>query len=459
MGKGNAREQALNILYRIETQKSYSTQMLDNVSRDNTLDERDRALVHQLVKGTLERRGTLDHVLDSLVKSGVGKLTPWIRNILRLGTYQILFLTRIPVEAAVNESVNLARQHGHQGTIKLVNAVLRKVAAEGNALLLHSGSNSVEELATVHSHPPWMVERWVRQWGIEETIALCTANNRAWPPCLRTNTLRATTAQLRQMLQAEGVAFEPARYYPDCTIITALPPDLRLHTLQAYRDGLFLVQDESFALIGELVDPQPHELVVDLCSAPGGKTTHLAALMHDQGRVVAVDPHAHRLQLVRENCQRLHVRIVETVEGDGRTVALNRLADRILIDAPCSGTGVLGRRSDARWNKSPDDIPRLHTLQFELLTHAATLLRPGGCLVYTTCSLEPEENEGTVEAFLQRCPGYRRVPVAGRIPPELVDQSGYYRTWPHRHGMGGAFGAILIRDETGDRGGGKGETR
>ena len=241
------------------------------------------------------------------------------------------------------------------------------------------------------------------------------------------------------------MGWQPARYHPDCTIITGLPPDRRIHTLDAYRQGLFLVQDESFAMVAPLVDPQPGDLVVDLCSAPGGKTTHLAALMGNQGRVVAVDPHPHRLELVRDNCDRLGVTIVERLAADGRALQLDRPADAVLVDAPCSGTGVLGRRSDARWNKSPDDLPGLRVLQRELLLHAATLLRPGGRLVYTTCAIDAEENEGAVAAFLSAATGFERTPIAGEVPAELVDEQGFFRTWPHRHGMGGAFGAVMIK--------------
>lgn len=442
----NAREQALKILYRVDTQKSYATQLLDQVSKDNTLADRDRALIHQLVKGTLEWRGKIDFILERLVKHGTKGLTPWILNILRLGAYQILFLDRIPPEVAVNEAVNLAKKYGHQGTIRLVNAVLRKVATQSQTLL----SSIVEEdpvdyVATNYSHPKWMVQRWIQQIGINETIALCAANNEPWPLCIRTNTLKISTTDLRQLLKADNIAWQPACYEPDCTIIADLPPNLRIHTLKAYHDGLFQVQDESFAIISRLVDPQPGEYIVDLCSAPGGKTTHLAERMHNHGRIAAVDRHLHRLALVRENCKRLGVTIVEEVCADGRTIQLDHLADRVLVDAPCSGTGVLGRRSDARWNKSEDDLPRLRQLQLELLLHAATLVRPGGCLIYTTCAIDAEENDGTVEAFLGNCAEFTRIEVSGHIPPELVDEKGYYRTWPHRHGMGGAFGAVMVK--------------
>lgn len=440
----NVREQALQILYRVETQQAYATRLLAQVTAGAP---RDLALLQQLVKGTLDWRGAIDGVLDPVVKGGLAALTPWIRNILRLGAYQILYLDRIPPEVAVSEAVELAKRHGHRGTVGLVNAVLRKVVAQRSSGTVPTPGAPPDDAATIavtYSHPAWLVQRWVTQLGPEATAALCAANNRAWPLSLRTNTLKVATDELRRRLHDEGLALHPAQYHPDCTIVDHLPSGRRLHELATYRAGLFQVQDESAAFVADLVDPQPGELVVDLCSAPGGKTTHLAALMGDRGRIVAVDPHAGRLRLVQENCARLGISSVDGLVADGRSVQLERPADRVLVDAPCSGLGALGRRSDARWNKSEDDLSRLHALQVELLEHAATLLKPGGRLVYSTCTVEPLENDGTVEAFLRAPPEHHVLRPSSRIPAALVDDNGYYRTWPHRHGMGGAFGTILI---------------
>jgi len=265
---------------------------------------------------------------------------------------------------------------------------------------------------------------------------------------LLTNTLKIGTPALRRALQTAGLACHPAPYHPDCTIVDALPHDRRLNELSAYHDGLFLVQDESSAFVTRVVDPQPGEFVVDLCSAPGGKAANMAMLMRNQGRILAVDLHPKRLGVVAANGARLGISIVETVGADGRVAHVDRPADRVLVDAPCSGLGTLGRRSDARWNKSEDDLPRLRALQLELLWHAATLLRPGGRLVYSTCTIAPEENEGIVREFLRDNPTYRAIDASDGLPDlpsALVDEQGYYHTWPHRHGMGGAFGAALVR--------------
>ncbi|MDQ2714519.1 MAG: 16S rRNA (cytosine(967)-C(5))-methyltransferase RsmB [Chloroflexota bacterium] len=446
MPNKSAREMALQILYRIETKKAYSTVLLDQAANDQNWDG-NQALLRQLVKGTLEWRGKIDSVLEQVVKGDLDSLTPWIRNILRLATYQILFLDRIPPEVAVNESVELAKRYGHRGTVRLVNAVLRKVVAQRQQKVAPPivEQDPADYIAINFSHPKWMVQRWIQQLGAEETIELCMANNQAGHLCLRTNTLKGSTSDLRMQLEKEGIDFRPAQYAPDCTIVTKLPRTTRLNQLSSYCNGLFQVQDESSALIAYLVDPQPGECIVDLCSAPGGKTTHCAALMQNQGRILAVDLHRHRLHLIQTNAKRLGITMIEEVCADGRTLHLDHLADRVLVDAPCSGLGVLGRRSDARWNKAESDLQGLRVLQLELLQHASTLVKPGGRLVYSTCTIDIDENEGIVQTFINNSSDYKLLGAPEHIPTPLVDQQGYYRTWPHRHDMGGAFGAVMIR--------------
>ena len=441
--KKNTREKALQILYRIETRQAYAPLLLNQVAQDKDWNG-DQDFLRQLVKGTLEWRGRIDFVLEHLVKEGLASLTPWIRNILRLATYQILFLQGVPPEVAVNEAVELAKRHGHQGTTRLVNAVLRRVVTEGKSMALPPIEQDLaEHISVLYSHPKWIIQRWINQIGAEETIQLCIANNQPGPLCLRTNTLKIQTSDLQTRLKAEGLELHAASYAPDCTIVTKLPDHTRLHELAVYREGLFQIQDESSALIAYLVDPRPGEYIVDLCSAPGGKTTHLAALMQNQGRILAIDVHRKRLDLIHASCTRLRISIVEEMCADGRSLQLDRPADCVLVDAPCSGLGVLGRRSDARWQKTESDLQKLTSLQLELLEHAATLVKPGGRLVYSTCTIDREENEGVIQAFMRNTPDFQVLEAPEQIPSSLIDQRGYYRTWPQRHGMGGAFGVAL----------------
>jgi 16S rRNA (cytosine967-C5)-methyltransferase len=440
-----ARDEALRILRRVEVDGAFVDRLLQHGLQQPGIGDKDQALIHQLVSGTLAWRARIDEVLDRYVKQGIRSLTPSIRNILRLGVYQLQFLDRIPPEVAVYESVELAKRYGHKGTVGLVNAVLRKVLAEGRADASAQEPRTAEEIASAYSHPEWMVRRWIEQLGIDETIALCETNNRPWPLTLRVNALKADLARLQDALRAEEVDVAPARYASECLLVRSLPPGTRLHALASYQSGWFQVQDESSALVARLVDPQPGDSVIDLCSSPGGKTTHMAMLMANQGTILAVDLHPGRLKLVQENCGRLGITNVQNRAADGRTLHIEQLVDRVLVDAPCSGLGVLGRKQDGRWRKSEDDIARLHQLQSELLRHAATLVRPGGRLVYSTCTIEPAENEHVVEAFLRDHPHYERGAIGASVPEELISEQGYYRTWPQRHQIGGAFGAVLCR--------------
>jgi len=440
----DTREQALHILYRVETGQAFATRLLDG-ERARAGD--DMAFLEQLVKGTLDWRGRLDSILDGVVSGGSARLTPWIRNILRLAAYQILYLDRVPPEIAVHQAVEAAKRHGHRGTAGLVNAVLRSLVRqmqEGGLTRFAASTDDPASIAAAYSHPQWLVERWISQIGVAETVALCAADNHAWPVCLRTNTLRINTPDLRACLETEGVAVRAARFHDDCTLVDKLPRGVRLHDLAAYQEGLFAVQDESSAFVALVVDPQPGETVVDLCSAPGGKTMHLVALMKNEGRIIAVDPHPGKLGLVEENAARLGATIVETRAEDGRTITLLEQADRVLVDTPCSGLGALGRHSDARWNKAADDLAGLGVLQQQLLHHAASLVKPGGRLVYSTCSIDADENEGAVAAFLETHPEYVRQAAPASIPAPLT-MDGMLRTWPQRHDMGGAFGAVMMR--------------
>ncbi len=435
-----ALERALRILYRVEAEGAYATRLLDYESGEG------RDLVRQLVRGTLQWRGRLDWVLDLYVRGGIGRLTPWIRNLLRLGAYQVMFLSGARTEVVVHQCVELAKRFGHRGTAGLVNAILRRLASERGSIEYPSlEADPVEHIAVVYSHPRWMVRRWIERLGVEETIRLCEANDSPWPLCVRANTLRTDADALLERLAEDGVAAHPAPYASHCLIVDGLPDGVGIRDLASYSEGLFVVQDESSVLAASLVAPQPGETVVDLCAAPGGKTTQLAAEMNDEGRLIAVDVHPSRLALVSANCERLGISVVETVAADGRTVQLVSEVDRVLVDAPCSGFGMLGRTADARWRRREGDIADLVRLQAGLLGHAAELLRPGGRLVYTTCTTEPEEDEEVVGDFLATHPEFGAISSRGLVPDDLLTPEGYLRTWPHKHHMGGSFGAVLER--------------
>ncbi|MFO7173163.1 MAG: 16S rRNA (cytosine(967)-C(5))-methyltransferase RsmB [Bacillota bacterium] len=448
-----AREVALRALVRIEVDGAYANLALDQaLSRWALPDPRDRALATELVYGVTRRRGTLDWALGQVASRPLADLTPWIRNILRQGAYQLLYLDRIPASAVIHEAVELAKRYGHPGVAGFVNAVLRGLQRRLPELPFPDPERDpAGYLEVAESAPRWLVERWLGEYGPEEARALLAAMNQPPPLTARVNRLRTDREALIQRLAAEGVTAQPTRYSPDGVVLTGVASAASLEALPSHREGLFTVQDESSMLVAPVVDPRPGETVLDIAAAPGGKSTHLAERMGDQGRVVAVDLHPHKIALIEAAAKRLGLRSVEPVCADGRTVG--RLfagrADRVLCDLPCSGLGTLARRPDARWRKRPEDIPTLAALQLELLRAAAQALRPGGVLVYSTCTITREENLAVVEAFLAEHPDFRPDDLTPFLPEALRGEPGVQEGWiqllPHRHGTDGFFIARLVR--------------
>jgi 16S rRNA (cytosine967-C5)-methyltransferase len=343
----------------------------------------------------------------------------------------------------VDESVKLATKYGHSGSAGLVNAVLRRMVREN--LEFPDPEREIEDpteaLAVAYSHPAWLVGRWMHRLGEEETRALLAANNRARPLGLRVNVSRTDRETLRGELEARGVESEASPYSRASLRVTG---NLVPQTLPEFGQGRFFVQDESETLVGQLLLPQAGETVLDLCAAPGGKTTHIQELRGNDGRVIAVDPQRNRLNRVRENVDRLGLTGVDLVQARGETLALGRPVDRVLVDSPCSGLGVLGRRADARWRKTAKSLRSLLPLEAALLAAGAEHVRPGGVLVYSVCSTEPEETTEQVRRFLGAHPGFRLDPAETYVPRETVTD-GCLVLYPHRHGTDGAFAARFLR--------------
>ena len=413
--------------------------MLDGAHARPGGDPRDAALLHELVKGALRWRGRLDWALDGRVHIGMAAVQPWIRNILRLGAYQILLLDRIPMHAAVDESVKLAHKYGHPGAAGLVNSVLRRLAEEKDTIEWPAGDDA-ESLAIWGSHPLWIVERWLARFGVEDTRKLLMANNRPVPTGLRANTLRGTREQLIERLAEAGVTATPATLSPDLVWVEGHHSP---GALKVFKEGFCTAQDESEALVCRVVAPRQHERLLDLCAAPGGKSTHLAELIGDEGEVWAMERDAHRVASLEATIARLGEHSIHVVHGDGRTYEFPMPFDRALVDAPCSGFGVLGRRADARWRKGPEVLAEMPAVQLELLESAAHRLVPGGTLVYSVCSFEPEETDQVIERFLAGNPGFTLESVAGSAPDAVVTPEGYMRVLPQRDGCDGAFAARI----------------
>jgi len=437
-----AREIALRVLLAEEQEGAYVNLALHRAFSRHRPPERDRAFVTELVYGTVRRRNTLDWALAPFLRRPAASLDPVVRNVLRLGAYQLLYLERVPAAAACNESAGMTRRLGFSSAVGLVNAVLRKLAGAGLPAFPNPQEEPVRYLSLCHSHPEWLVAGWLDRFGFEETQALLKADNLPAPFTVRANTLKTAREELAGRLAAAGIEASPARWAPE-----------GLHLAKAgtaespfFQEGLYFIQDEGAMLAARACAPSQGAHVLDLCGAPGGKTTHLAALMGGAGRVTAVDIHPHRLKLLAENCRRLGVANVTPRCADARWLPEYHLAaDFVLLDAPCSGLGVLRRRPDLRWRKTPDSMTGVEELQAALLDSAALCLKPGGILVYSTCTIRREENENQVAAFLARHGDFERDGLAPHLPRGLVSPPGDDRLQllPHRHGTDGFFLARL----------------
>jgi 16S rRNA (cytosine967-C5)-methyltransferase len=364
----------------------------------------DRAFVTELVYGAVRRRLTLDWLIEHFAQRPVEKVDAALRLILHLALYQLLFMDTVPDYAAVNEAVETAKRRLHAGAAKFANGLLRAVLRARSSLPYPARNDDlVEHLAVVHSHPRWLVRRWIDHLGPERAEAVCLVDNQPPPIVLRANRLSVSRDDLIDHLRAEGVEAGPVEH-DDAAVHIAAPPR-PLDALDAFVRGEFYVQDVTPMRVTRLLDPKPGERVLDLCAAPGGKTTHCAELMDDAGRVVACDLDENRLKIIEQNVARLGITCVETARCDARHVPQlipPGTFDRVLLDVPCSNTGVLRRRVEARWRLGEGDIASLTERQAELLDAAALMLKPGGVLVYSTCSIEPEENDRLVRRFLSR---------------------------------------------------------
>jgi 16S rRNA (cytosine967-C5)-methyltransferase len=425
--------------------------VLDRVLRSPGLNPTDRALVTELVYGVLRQRGYLDWAIGLFAVEGGRRQSVRLKNLLRLGSYQILFLDRIPVSAAVNESVRLAKTLGSGPVAGFVNAILRALSRAEAIALPNPDGDPVLYLSVKYSHPEWLVRRWLSRLGRERTAALCASDNEIPPVTVRINPLRTTREALAAELKREGIGVTPCRVSSAGLMLRGVGD---LTGLPAYRRGAFYVQDEAAQLIGRIVDPKPGERILDLCAAPGGKSTHLAELMGDRGEVVAADADAKRLERIVQNIERLGLASVRSVAADATRdpAALgDRPYDRILVDAPCSGLGILRRNPEAKWYKTEDAVTGMAARQRKILDRVPPLLKPGGVLVYSTCTTEPEENENVIGDFLDGHQDFRLETIHSDAfeGSDLVTPEGYVNTLVNPYQMDHFFAARLMKQAKG----------
>ena len=440
------RARAAEILAQVDTQKAYADILLDRALKDGALDERDRALLTEIVYGTLRWRGKIDAELAKHLYRALSRTDARVRNLLRLTCYQLLFLDRVPDYAAVNEAVEIAKLYGGKKTASFVNGLLRNLlrSKPGNPIRLENQSSS--SLADEYSHPEWLVKMWTAQFGLESAVTLMHANNAKPPLVVRANSLKCTREQLLELLLEAGVTAKPTRQSPQGI---SLQWTGSVEKLPGFAEGLFQVQGESSQLIAALLSAMPGERILDACAAPGGKATHIAETMNDRGEIIAIDKSATGIGKLRENLTRLGINSVRPYRADVSHQIHDEGGpyDRILVDAPCSGFGTLRSHPEIKWHRDPADVRRLGALQSKILDCVAPHLRLGGILVYATCTLTAEENERNVESFLTRHAGFELESVAGYLPNEAqqMTKANYFEALPNRDDTDGFFAARMKR--------------
>lgn len=444
-----SRKIAVEVLMKVELEGAFANLALQSAFKQHALSERDRAFVTALVQGSTRHIVELDRVIEQHSTRPLSKMTPALRALLRCAFFQLIYMDDIPVSAVVNTAVQIARKTGHEGSARFTNGVLRS---------FKSKSDSKPD----YSVPEWLVERWKSNFGEEETNALLKHSQEIPTLTLRVNESAITPEGLMRIFTEKGMKVEQSKLVPSClNILDKGSVSGPVSKMPGYNEGLFAVQDEASALVALVVAPSPGQTVLDLCSAPGGKALHMGELMENKGRVVAADVNQKRLNLIAPERRRLGLTNVETVQADGRYFIPQTTFDSILIDAPCTGTGVINRRTDLSQRRKKEDLDELIEIQRELLNNAARFLKPGGVLVYSTCSIEPEENRQNIEEFLRTHHEYRAEPLWDYLNSEIISlwrtephwqetseqiDSGMLQLLPSRHLSSGFFISRLRRD-------------
>lgn len=430
------RELAFLSLRQIYLNKAYSDIALERVLKKSDLNPKSKNLVCELVYGVVRRQRYLDAIIDQLGKKKADQQPPELRIILHLGLYQLSYLDKVIGAIAVSSSVELAKKFGFKGLAGVVNGLLRNYQRQQTPLELPD--NPIQRLGILYSFPDWLIENWLSLLGETETELLCQWFNQSPTLDLRVNILKTSVDTLAEILTNQGLKVSRVEF---------LPQALRIHNsrgsltqLPGYTEGWWMVQDSSAQLVTHLLNPQPGEKIIDACAAPGGKTTHIAELMGDVGEVWAGDRSFHRLKKVKENAQRLQLHSISIHNLDSSSTEFPQDADRVLVDAPCSGNGTLHKRPDLRWRQTLEQIANLTTLQAQLLAQAASWVKPGGKLVYATCTINPPENEVIIQDFLDKHPNWCiDIPSQDSWLNNFITSEGWCKIWPHQRDMDGFF--------------------
>jgi len=437
------RGSAVKILNRVERADAYLDKLLESELRSDEINDLDKSLLTEIVNGVLRWQMKLDWVLNGFFHGNFTKAEVTVKNALRAALYQIMFLDKVPHHAAVNEAVEFVKRIRGDKAGNLVNAVLRNIIRNIDGIHYPDVTiDAAQYLAVMYSHPVWVVRRWMNRFGFAETEKLLHADNERPSLCLRINTSKTTVDNFLERLRNQNVSFERSKYLPNFVRTTNLS---NISQTDLFRQGFFSVQDESAGLACQLLAIKPGDRVIDLCAAPGGKTNFIGEMLHGTGEVIAVDKYSTRLNLVKSSCERLGIANVKIIAADSKELSTEP-ADKVLLDAPCSGLGVLAKKPDVKLKREAEDIRDLVAMQKALIHNAASLVKNGGVLVYSTCTMEPEENFSIVRFLLEQHPDFDVESAAQFVPPALVNADGYVETFPHIHGMDGSFSIRLKKN-------------
>jgi 16S rRNA (cytosine967-C5)-methyltransferase len=439
------RHLAVDILDQVHASQAFASPLLNDCLDTNALSGTpDGRLLTHLVYGVLRFQGHLDWILINFYRGDFEKMDEGIKNVLRVGIYQLKFSDRLPAFAVVDEAVKIAKII-HPERSALVNAVLRNYLRRGQKISFPSlEKNPAEYIAAFHSHPLWLVKKWIKIFSPKETMFLCSANNEIPPFTVRVNTLKTSRKEFAQKLTDAGFTATPTNYSPDGIILTDSVGTIQ--NTNFFSEGFLRIQDEAAQLISYLINPDSADSILDACAGSGGKATHLAAILKNKGRIVAVDRNPEKIAELKKDATRLGITTIETQQDDlsvGLPDSLKEKFDHVLVDAPCSGLGTLRRNPEIKWRTTEKDLRNFAAAQKIILQNASLAVKKGGLLIYCTCSLLPQENENIIDDFLKRNANFSLCQPPTSTNKPLVDSRGFYHTYPHRHNIDGFFGAIL----------------
>lgn len=432
------RKIAVKLLYDIDKNGAYINLALDKTLNTNELQPHQKGFISELVHGVTERKITLDYIISQFSALKLNKISPNVLNVLRTGIYQLMFMTKVPPSAAVNESVKIAKSFGGPRIGGFVNGVLRTV--QRNSDNISYPEDPTERLSVYYSYPLELVKLFTDEFGLEFTEAMLIANNTKRPLTLRCNLLKTTPDNLVKNLETEGINAQVYHNgkFPELDYAITVDKIKNIKTLESFIKGEFYVQDVAAMLVTDVLAPKPGDTVIDMCAAPGGKTTHMAEKMLNKGKVYAFDIYEHKLNLINENASRLGITICDTVLQDAAILCSEYInsADCVLVDAPCSGLGIIGRKPDIKYQRKPEDIKNLSEISLSVLNNAAQYVKKGGTLVFSTCTVMKEENEGVIEKFLQT---HGENFSLEQIENINTCNNGYVTLYPHVDGVDGFF--------------------